>query len=178
MYLRILLLVSALVSLPVSANELLALQSNTIAAQLALNPFVGSLVQQGLVECPAGGESAEDRAGFVGCMNTYVFNQLSRWGICAKRFPTLDGRVLQPCIDDQERAHQLAIASLKHVEPAKYNRCAALSLYEPSEEMISAFYAELGKQIIETQFKANAGSSFVLALGPFDAEKMLDCVAN
>jgi len=171
---------SSLLCIPTlaSASELKELQSSTIAAQIDASPFMANLVQQGLVGCASGGDSAEERAAFVGCMNSFVFAQVGRWGICAKRFPTLDARILEPCIDDQERAHKLAMAAVTHVEPQKFNRCAAVSLYEPAHEVISAFYLELGKQIIQSNFKTNAANSFVLSLGPFDAEKMLSCVAN
>lgn len=182
MFKRFALSIVLLAALPLAtslhANELTLLQSGTIAQQIEANPFIANLVQQGLVGCTSGGESDEDRARFVGCMNSFVFSQVGHWGICAKRFPTLDARILEPCIDDQERAHKLAMASVTHVDPSKFNRCATLSLYEPTQEVISAFYIELGKQIIQTNFQTNAGNSFVLALGPFDTEKMLSCIAN
>ncbi len=160
------------------ADELTVLQSGTIAEQIEANPFIVNLVQQGLVLCATGGESDDARAAFVGCMNSFVFSKVSRWGICAKRFPTLDARIIEPCIEDQERAHKLAIAAVTHIDPSKFNRCATLSLYEPTQEVISAFYIELGKQIIQTNFQTNAANSFVLSLGPFDTEKMLSCIAN
>jgi len=164
--------------LSAQADELTALQSNTIAAQIEANPFIANLVQQGLVKCVYSGDSEQESAQFVGCMNSFVFTQVGRWGICAKRFPTLDARSLEPCIRDQERAQKLAIASLAQVDPDKFNRCAGLSLYEPEHEVISAFYLDLGKEIIQTDFKTNAANSFVLSLGPFDSEVMLTCVAN
>lgn len=172
------LALALLQTIDVQADELKSLQSGVIAAQIEANPFVANLVQRGFSDCPQAGESEAERAQFVGCMNNFVFTQVTRWGICAKRFPTLDARVLDPCLDDQERAQKLALAALSHVEPQKYNRCATLALYEPAHEVISAFYVDLGKQIIESGFNVNAANSFVLSLGPFDAEKMLECVAN
>lgn len=178
MYSRLLFVFSLLLPLSAGANELVELQSDTIAAQIDINPFVDNLVRQGLVGCPKEGDSDEANGQFVGCMNAYVFTQVSRWGICAKRFPHMDARVIQPCLEDQKRAQQLALASVTHVQPVQFNQCAAQSLYEPSEEAISAFYLELGKQMIESKFSTSAANSFVLSLGPFDSERMLTCLAN
>lgn len=178
MYLRLLFVISLLLPISAAANELVELQSDTIAAQIEINPFVDNLVRQGLVGCPTGGDSDEEAGLFVGCMNAYVFTQVGRWGICAKRFPQMDARVIQPCLDDQKRAQQLALASVTHVQPDEFNRCASLSLYEPSEEAITAFYLELGKQMIKSKFSTSAANSFVLSLGPFDSEQMLTCLAN
>jgi len=180
MLLRSLMLVTAFLASfsHAASDDLVGLQSNIVAATIESNPLVASLVQQGLETCATGGESDEERLTFVKCMNNSVFERVSRWGICGKRFPTLDARVLQPCMDDQARAHKLAVASVSHVEPVVFNRCALESLYEPTESVISAFYSVVTENILATKFNTNAGNSFVLSLAPFDAEKMLACVAQ
>lgn len=165
-------------SVQAASDDLVALQSKVIAANIEANPLIATLVQQSLVSCTTGGDSDEERQTFVKCMNSSVFEQVNRWGICSKRFPTLDGRVLQPCIDDQQRAHKLAVAAVTHVKPDAYHRCAVQALYEPTEAAITAFYADVTSEILASEFKTNAGNSFVLSLGPFDAEKMLACIAK
>jgi len=55
MYLRLLFVISLLLPISAAANELVELQSDTIAAQIEINPFVDNLVRQGLVGCPTGG---------------------------------------------------------------------------------------------------------------------------